>query len=134
MNEGIVEGGEDTSNTENELAYTSLVSATNSPSSKSHSFSKFRRGTKIVPSEARGARLTFSPALPVFCLGGAIFEVRDGRVCVDETRGERRKRKKEASISSINAHIEAESCDAVPVAGLGRGGYNDYVISPEKLE
>lgn len=54
--------------------------------------------------------------------------------CGRNTGREKKEEKKEASISSINAHIEAESCDAVPVTGLGRGGLNDYVMSPEKLK
>jgi hypothetical protein len=67
VNEGIVEGGEDAGNAENELACSmrTLVSLM---------ITKKRKSLSNIPSPARGPRETFSLAAGAF-LGGAIATV-----------------------------------------------------------
>lgn len=67
MNEGVVEGGEDAGNAENELACSmrTLVRLM---------IAMLRNGLSDVPSPARGPRETFSLAAGAF-LGGAIATV-----------------------------------------------------------
>lgn len=66
MNEGIVEGGKDTGNTENELAYKS--------SQIRHGLDrKFVECTGLyIPSPAKGPRETFSLAAPAVFLGAIL--------------------------------------------------------------
>lgn len=94
MNEGIVEGGEDTSNTENELAYTSLVSATGSPSSKSHNFSKFRRGTKNRTIRGEGSEVDVLTGLAGLLLGRGHFRSAGWTCMCGRNTGREKKEKK----------------------------------------
>ena len=72
MNEGIVEGGEDAGNAENELAYVDRLDLMLSPTSST------RILVHNLPSPARGPRETFSLAAAGALVLGAIATVVGG--------------------------------------------------------
>lgn len=67
MNEGIVEGGEDTGNAENELACKDILVRIDSPKTDAENCKMVR-----IPSPARGPRVTFSLAAAGALVLGAI--------------------------------------------------------------